>query len=131
MSLKLRAEELYQSLSELSFHDLSWTSWTWTHVLLGVLAVWTGWLLYTLYYIWARFISYQGIPKQFPFAGTEKDTWRERLRVSAKSVFGLRDLLWEGYQQVSFTSSPHQEMLVTYYGQSTPRKGGTSSSPTL
>lgn len=81
-----------------SLRSISWNIYT--QFLLAALLISTTLFLYGLYYVWSRFCSYQGIPKKFPFAGVEKNSWRARFRSSRNSAFGLRDLLWDGYQQV-------------------------------
>ena len=68
-------------------------------ILTATLILAASWLLYCFYYVWWRFFSHQGIPRHIPWAGSD-GTWLSRGRSSRQSVFGLRDLLWDGYQRV-------------------------------
>lgn len=56
-------------------------------------------LLGSLYYIWYRVLSYQGIPKTLAFANSD-GSLLSRARSSLGSVFGVNALLWAGYRDV-------------------------------
>ena len=82
----------------------------WREILGGILLLSALWTLYGFYYVWWRFCSYQGLPSHFAFAGAPDSGILSRLRSSRKSFFGLRELLWDGYQQVSYPvtdTEPH------------------------
>lgn len=56
-------------------------------------------LLGSLYYLWYRIFSYQGIPKTLAFANSD-GSLLSRARSSLSSVFGVNSLLWAGYRDV-------------------------------
>lgn len=80
------------------------------HPLHATLIMLTFTTFFTFYYTWSRFCSYQGIPNHFPFAGAGSapgpSPILRRFRSSRSSAFGLRDLLWSGYQQHSLQNRP-------------------------
>lgn len=56
-------------------------------------------LLGSLYYLWYRIFSYQGIPKSLAFANSDGSLF-SRARSSLGSVFEVNTLLWAGYRDV-------------------------------
>lgn len=56
-------------------------------------------LLGSLYYLWYRIFSYQGIPKTLAFANSD-GSLLSRARSSLSSVFGVNSLLLAGYRDV-------------------------------
>ena len=65
-------------------------------------------VFYFLSYVWRRFFSLQGLPSHFPWAGAGYGVLR-RGRASWQSLFGLRQLLIDGYENVSkylFSNDP-------------------------
>ncbi|KAH6897302.1 cytochrome P450 [Thelonectria olida] len=60
----------------------------------------------TLYYVWYRVFSYQGLPKKLAFAGSD-GSFLSRGRASLKSVFGVDFLLWAGHQEHSKAGRPY------------------------
>lgn len=58
----------------------------------------------TLYYVWYRVFSYQGLPKTLSFAGSD-GSFLSRGRASFKSVLHLDSLLWAGHVEVSSVPS--------------------------
>ncbi|KAK3349236.1 cytochrome P450 [Lasiosphaeria hispida] len=59
------------------------------------------WTLLVARYVWWRLFSYQGIPKTLPFVGAPKAGLFTRARVTLRSLFGLRQLLLDGYRDYS------------------------------
>jgi hypothetical protein len=57
-------------------------------------------VIYFFSYVWRRFFSLQGLPSEFPWAGAGYGVLR-RGRASWQSLFGLRQLLIDGYENVS------------------------------
>ncbi|KAL6903884.1 cytochrome P450 [Trichoderma evansii] len=57
-------------------------------------------LLGSLYYVWYRIFSYQGIPKSLAFANSDGSLF-SRARSSLGSVFEVNTLLWAGYRDHS------------------------------
>lgn len=53
----------------------------------------------SLYYLWYRIFSYQGIPKTLAFANSD-GSLLSRARSSLSSVFGVNSLLLAGYRDV-------------------------------
>ena len=57
-------------------------------------------IMYTLYWIWQRFFSYQGLPPQIPWVGFGQNTLA-RGKTSLHSNFSLRTFVIEGYQKAN------------------------------
>lgn len=53
-----------------------------------------------IYYIWYKFCSFQGLPETLPWAGVGRANVLRRGNVTRKSLFGLRNLLTDGYNNV-------------------------------
>ncbi|KAI9172702.1 Cytochrome P452 monooxygenase [Paramyrothecium foliicola] len=63
--------------------------------------------IYNFYYVWWRFYSYQGIPSHVAWAGVKGGFgFFSRGKASLNSIFGLRDILWDGYTNYSLKGKP-------------------------
>ncbi|CAJ2511764.1 Uu.00g073890.m01.CDS01 [Anthostomella pinea] len=60
----------------------------------------------TIYYVWYRVFSYQGIPDSLAFA-TSDGSFLSRGRASLRSVFGVDALLWAGHRDFSKKGRPY------------------------
>ena len=97
LALNLKDLEL---ISKASWHSvqLKWPlEWNWSWTLITYLFV----VLYSLYYLWHRLLSFQGLPKNLSWATAEHQSIISRGKASIKSIFGLNDLLADGYVKVS------------------------------
>jgi hypothetical protein len=54
---------------------------------------------YFLTYIWDRFFSLQGLPSNLPWAGTSNGPI-SRANTIRRSLFGLREIIQDGYYKV-------------------------------
>lgn len=54
----------------------------------------------SVYYVWYRVFSYQGLPHTLAFASSDGSFW-SRGRASLRSVLGVDTLLWAGHRDVS------------------------------
>ena len=54
----------------------------------------------SLAYIWCRFFSRQGLPRNLPWAGAD-GTYLSRAKSTWRSFFGLREVIQDGYYTVS------------------------------
>lgn len=70
--------------------------------LLSLVLPWAGLaaILGSIYYVWYRVFSYQGLPKTLSFA-TSDESFLSRGKASLGSVFRVNTLLWAGHQDVS------------------------------
>ena len=69
--------------------------------IIGILVVCLGWL----YYLWSRLFSLQGLPSSIPWVRAEHSILKRGI-ASWKSLLGLRELLIEGYENVSIVAGP-------------------------
>ncbi|KAI3320739.1 cytochrome P450 [Xylariaceae sp. AK1471] len=60
----------------------------------------------SIYYVWYRVFSYQGIPDSLAFASSD-GAFLSRGRASLRSVFGVDALLWAGHRDFSKKGLPY------------------------
>ena len=79
-----------------------------TRTNIAILAV-VVWALGSLRYVWWRAFSRQGMPRSLPWAGAPEEGLFPRARANLRSLLGLRQVLLDGYNDVS---APHHLPLV-------------------
>jgi hypothetical protein len=83
-------------------------------ILLALVVLVVGLTLLFVTWTYSRFISYNGLPQDMPWADGRKSPW-SRMALSFRSFFSHREVIQEGYNKVCFCQKPFFFCLLVPY----------------